>query len=254
MKANYQQISANALRILFSVLMSYTPGMDKGFSSSQTDIPLQHPAEKNTYLIPGAKIYGHDLTESEQAELKSEGLTVLTDSKDNCLTIDKGNTLIRADADIVVNTFKSKIHIGKGAIVFIIKSDQGTVLYDLCQNRPGQVNVCLSHHKIIMAPARMLVITDANSGSFDTLPVDCQSVPYREPQKIMLKDEETQAYTAEFSITYTFSTIKPIRNLVKSEDKQDKIVYGRLLKSAAILGSMHDKADPIQVAETGKHL
>ena len=162
----------------------------------------------------------------------------------NCLNINRGNVLLSPDRDICVSTHEANIHIAAGATIFLMESNNSVVIYDLYQNKPKQVAIVVDKAKFFMEPGRMLVLTKQNTQNFETLEANCHSISYHKPHQIDINNEAMRAFVADFSILSAFAKIQPLKRLITSDDKKDKEILGRILKSALLLSNFTCAATP----------
>jgi hypothetical protein len=151
------------------------------------------------------------------------------------INLERGNVLICPEQDVVVNTPEGVISVGAKAVVFIMKSESGIVIYDLFQAKPKQVTVSLSKQKLIMGPGVMLVLTSQTTTNFENLAMNCRAIKYRSVRAISLDENCINAFAANFSIFSALVKIEPLRVLVDSKNKQEQSLLAMLLKTAVML-------------------
>jgi hypothetical protein len=150
---------------------------------------------------------------------------------DNYVNLEKGNVLLSPETDICVGTHEAKIYIADGATVFLMVSAQGIVIYDLYQSRPKLVSIVVDNYKLIMQPGRMLVVTTQDTQNFQNLAVNCRYIDYCRTQKVDLHNDAISVFVADFSMLSALTKIRPLKQLAASDDKRDKLVLERILKS-----------------------
>ena len=153
----------------------------------------------------------------------------------NCINLDSGNILISPDRDIAISTDKGTVSIASGATIFLMSSTKGMIIYDLQQTKPKQVSVVVNKHRLVMEPGRMLVLTRQKARSFEELEANCHRVSYRKPEEIELQGDDMTAFAAGFSISSALMKIMPLKQLINSSEKRDRILLDKLIKSAVIL-------------------
>ena len=197
------------------------------------------------HVIPGVAIYAHNFGYDEASRLAKDGVLIGSESVDNYIDLDSGNILLTPDKDIVVNTHEGKIYIKAGATVFIAKSGNNVVVYDLMQTSPKQVSVAVKKHNLILEPGRMLVLTGHNIQDFEKLEDGCHCVAYRNAKPVLLNGNGSiNAFLADFSIASAMVTIQPLQRLTVSNNKQDKLSVEKLVKAAVILGDFATTVQP----------
>jgi len=116
-----------------------------------------------------------------------------------------------------------------------MKSELGTVIYDLYQDKPKQVTVSLGKEKLIMGPGVMLVLTSQTGTSFENLAIKCHGIKHRNVRSIGIEENSINAFAANFSIFSAMVKIEPLRVLVDSKDKKEQLLLSMLLKTAVML-------------------
>jgi hypothetical protein len=102
----------------------------------------------------------------------------------------------------------------------------------------------------------MLVLARQNTSDFEKLDLDCHAVLYGNTKKISLpnngislkdgNERDMSVFAAKFSVSAAFLTIEPLRQLTASSNKQDKVLFEKILRGAATL---HDYLGPIQPSQ-----
>ncbi|MEI9914201.1 MAG: hypothetical protein WDN66_04490 [Candidatus Saccharibacteria bacterium] len=172
------------------------------------------------------------------------------DSGNRYLGLEHGNILLTPDRDILVSAKQGNIYIGSGATVFIMKSGNNVVLYDLVQTKPNQVSVIVNKQKLVMEPGHMLALTNQNIDHIRNMELNTQSVAYRRPQQVL--SGNVKAFSADFSISSAMNNIEPLRRLTVSTYKQDQLTIERLWKNAQIEGDFSLPNQPFNNATMGR--
>ncbi len=201
--------------------------------------------------IEGTTIYAYNFGGEEIHRLANDGVVLAQDSGDNYLNLQHGNIVLTPDRKILVSTNESKIYIASGASVFIMKSDNELVLYDLLQTQPNQVSVLVNTQKIAMQPGQMLVLTRQNVQNFEKLDASCRKVAYTNAQPLNVTGN-IKAFIAHFSITSALVKIEPLQRLTTSNFHHDKLALNKLLKGAIIQGDSVDIASLFENADMGR--
>ena len=169
------------------------------------------PIHSANFFIPGTTIDGYSFGGDEANRLAKNNVFIGSDSKNNYLDLASGNVLLHPDKDMVVGTGTGKLHIGAGAVVFIIDSGNDLVVYNLKQTKVKQVAIITGKYKLFIEPGRLLVLTSKNSKNFELLTVNCHSISYQNAKKLDLPDAALNIFTADFSIASAFDTIQPLK-------------------------------------------
>lgn len=207
--------------------------------------------EDENRFIAGTTISAFNFGSDEIDRLARDGVFIANESGANSLTLENGNILTTPDRDVLIATSDTRIFVGAGATVFIMKAGENVVIYDLIQTRPKQVSVVVNKQRMIMEPGRMLAITKQNVEQLQNLPVNCHAVAYRKAQQIDLNGN-VRVFAANFSIASALSTIQPLRRLTASPYKQDQITLEKLWKDAQIEGDFARSSQPFQNADMGR--
>lgn len=130
-----------------------------------------------------------------------------------------------------------------GATVFISKNEDDIVIYNLLQAKPNQVNVTLlaTKQKIDLAPSQMLVLTKQETDNFETLQIDCYRIDYNHVTRLNLPNEQNdtlRVFKGNFSEASALATTEPLRTSITSFNKQDRLIMGKLINSAALLDQL----------------
>jgi hypothetical protein len=198
--------------------------------------------------IPGAKSYNHTFTGKEIGQLIRDGMQLNNDATINHLNIDRGNVLLAPDHDIIVSTHEGNVHINSGAIAFVMESGHDVVIYDLRQSGPKQVSVMVNKQPLILYPGNMMVLTRQNVNDFEEIDTECHMISYRRAQEVPSGDSQVKAFVAEFSIASALVTIEPLKELIASNDRQDKATLEKIIKGAVMLGDFSGTIDLDQLA------
>ncbi len=188
--------------------------------------------------IPGVAVYARNCGMDEARRLAADGVIIGQDSENGCIHLIAGNILLNQDKDMAVCFEQGKICIGANSMVFVMRSEEGLVLYDLYQAKPKQVFVMVNNQKLFVEPSQMLVLTSQSTDDFEKLGLNCHCVDYCNGAALHLPNSQLQAYSAQFSIVSAMVSIRPLKSLVCSHNQQDKSALDKLIKGAIILQDM----------------
>jgi len=256
-------ISAGLLLLFVSAGTLFAPAYsDTIHFANGSSLPI--PREKQSFelgkdfhvfhLVKGITIYSDNFAELDREKLLKDGVKIGKNTTNNYLSIEAGNVLLSPEKDIVVGVRGSDIHISAGAVLFAMVLDDGLVLYDLRQSRPDQVSVLVNGSRLNLDPGYMMVFSGQNTKNFEKLDLDCHTVIHGPAQKISLLTKETKIFVAGFSISAAFLTIEPLKQLIASNDKQDKLVFERILRGAVSLKDHIGPIPPAQLANMSRQL
>jgi len=207
-----------------------------------------------THIIKGAKVYGHNFSAEEIEQLTKDGIKIGKNTRENFLSLEEGNVLFSPDKNAVIDTAYGRIDISGGAVVFVMVSNDGLVIYDLRQGRSKQVSVLIAKNELYIEPGYMLVFSKQKTGDFEKLNLDCHSIAHGKAEELSVPGANTRIFLASFSVSAAFLTVKPLQQLIASSDKQDKVVFDKILRGAAALHDYLGPVQPAQLAHTNRQL
>lgn len=155
------------------------------------------------------------------------------------LDIEKGNVVLSPDKDIRVGIDSANIYLKAGATIFVMKSAQNTIIYDLYQTNSKQVIVFINKGAFSMQPGQMLVLSKQNANNFESLENTCHLIDYRKAAELPLNESEIKGFSAQFSILSAIRKIEPLQRLLASNDKTDRVFLSKILKMAATLENIN---------------
>ncbi len=203
--------------------------------------------EAQNQFVPGVAIYASSIGGDEANRLAKDGVFIGGNSVRDYIDLQGGNILISPDKDLTIATRSGNIHVGAGAVAFVIDSGEDTVVYDLLQTKPKQVVVTANKHSLAMEPGRMFVLTGQPIKDFEQLPVDCHRVSYRNVQPLNANSpsQTVKVFAADFSVASAMVTVEPLKRLTVSRNREDKIAVERMLKGAVLLGDFSTSPQPM---------
>ena len=207
-----------------------------------------------TQGIMGGKIYGHDFSSINNDFLTKQGIKLGANTANSHFDLQEGNILFAPDKPIVIETPYGNIHLASGSVIFIMQSKDGLIIYDLRQSLSKQVKVIVDKYTLYSAPAYVMVLTRQNFSDYENLPLNCHSIVYRRAREIPLPGIQTKVFAAEYSISAGLLTIQPLRQLITSNDKQDKLIFERIIQAAAGLDDFLGPIQPSQLANMSRQL
>lgn len=187
-------------------------------------------------LISGSKTYSNsfDQNGAETARLAKEGVVLASNSNGNFINIDKGNVVFAPKEDIVVGTHEGNVHIPKGAVVLIMETGADVAIANLHQNNTRDVKIVSGGKLVSLCPGRALLLSRVETDDFNDVGHPFQMIGYRKPDAKKLNDSIT-AFKMEFSIPSAMAKVQPIRQMMNSNDPQDKKIVKNLLMNAIML-------------------
>ncbi len=166
-------------------------------------------------------------------------------TRGNLFHLSMGNAPFIPKKDIVVQTDLAEIHVGAGSMVGVLKPGPGVVsIYDLEDTGNKKVSVKVGNESINLSPGKHLILSK-EAGEFEKIN-PARRIAYRRPESKTLKCG-LYAYTTEFSIASAVLHVKPLQNILLSDDPEDKKIAGRLLKDFVILGDVYSNTEPYKM-------
>lgn len=200
-------------------------------------------------LLEGRTVYTHNFGTDEIMRLAREGITIGSNTTDNYLNLIEGNVLLNPEKDLVVDVEVAKIYVGAGATVFIAKTSNCVVLYDLLQSNVKPTFILVGKKKLTTEPGRMITLVKEHASGFEKIKYcPCKSVAYRNVERIDIHSDEVNAFMADFSILSALVTIQPLKRMTISRYEEDKMALEMFMKNAIVPGVF---ASPAQPAKTG---
>lgn len=171
-------------------------------------------------------------------QLNSTGL-VNVQGKDNTLNLERGNIVLAPGRDIAVSSELGTVYIARGAIVFLMRTDESLLVFDLVDNRKGDVLVVSQQRKITASPGIQILLTRTGSPHFERLN-PARTIGYRGTHHHGIGNGVT-VFISEFSQLSALSQIIPLHELVLSTIPRERRFGGRLLQTAAIIGLLNNR-------------
>ncbi len=209
-------------------------------------LPTNNNSSKNisinpeTTFIDGITLYAQSCGSDEATRLAQENVYICDDSVRNYINLKKGNVLLMPDKDEVIGTNLGRINLGAQAQLFLIKTENELVIYDLFQTKPKQITVNINHQKIVLAPGSMLVLTGEKTQDFENLKINCHTIACSNVKKVDLDTDKVKAFIANFSVASAITTVHPLMRLTQSNNRQDKLALEKLVRSIVMLGESID--------------
>lgn len=204
--------------------------------------PATTPSQLKGNYVEGITLCAQSYGGDEALRLSRDGVYIGNNSVGNCINLEQGNILLIPDRTMVIDTNLGKISIAPQAQLFLSKTENELVIYDLLQTKPGQITVTVNHKKIVLTPASMLVLTGEQSQDFEHLKINCHAVAYSNAKEMPFNGSQIKAFMANFSVVSAMTSIGPLVRLTQSNNRQDKLALDRLAKSIVISGESIDIA------------
>ncbi len=162
----------------------------------------------------------------------------------NIFDLASGNVIFAPCDDVNVLFGLGEMKIAAGSMVCIMKPNSNVVaIYDLDDRSDKRVRIKTASETIVLWPGRQVVLTD-QPGKFDTINPG-RRISYRGLRQRVIKETVT-VYSAEFSISAAVLTIKPLSEMLFSDQKADLKSIGQILKDKVILDDVISNNDPFK--------
>ncbi len=238
-QAFHMTASANPKLTLSDNLLALAQPIAVGIPKCPIAIEQQDGlTEKESQYVKGVKTYAHTFGNYEINCPANNGIIIGPESGNGFIDLRNGNILLSAELNMIISTHEGKIHIGSGTTAFVCEYGNNVVVYDLVQSKPNRMFVVVGQNRLTMEPGQMLVLTRENINNFEKLEVTCRTVAYRNARLLNFGNGAVNVFIANFSIPSALVIIQPLKLLVISKNKEDKLLLDKLLKSAALVGDL----------------
>lgn len=184
-----------------------------------------------------------DLEQMEDFEKENIILGNLT--RDNIFHLSKGNALFIPRKDIIVMTDLAEVHIGADSIVGVLKPNVGVVsIYDLEDAGNKKVSVKVGSETIKLSPGKHLILSKG-ADEFEKIN-PAHRIAFRRLETKTLPSG-IHAYTTEFSISSAVLHMKPLQNILLSNNPEDRKIAARLIKNFVILEDVYGDNEPYKM-------
>ncbi len=159
-----------------------------------------------------------------------------------CMLLSRGRTLFTPERDMEVVTPFGKLAIDADSVVLVSLSSNGLAIYNLHDESKKSVRFTSANHTIALAPSQHITLSThqhrefghANhipSISHKSLTTHCLSNGYK-------------LYQSQFSITSAFDGVRPVSELLKSENSEAVKLSRRLLKTCVVVETLARSQEP----------
>ncbi len=210
------------------------------------------PTDINPERIPGEESDTGDLA-AQSASAGNQSLAgafrnftnnILPNPEGNSVSLPQGNALFLPDHDIVVQTPLARINISEGAAVMIFQSDSGLSVFNLFDNKTGDVAIGIGDETQELGVGRQLSITNKQEQSLRDIIPDSLAVRNVADGRV----NSRRVISSEFSHASAFSNFPGLKKLFNSDDKNDRRKAEQIMKTAAAITLIKRGADPYQPA------
>lgn len=172
-------------------------------------------------------------SDTESSALKPvafvQSITAVTDRQ-----LTSENVLLHArNENITAFVGRATVHIARGAAVYIASEGKDVCFMNMHDNKTGDVTVHADGQAFVLCVGQKLVLTKANLLEL-TNRTAIPRLPYRCLNEHKLAHDQ-RAYLSDFPLMQAMATLDTVRQLKSSTQKQERNLYGTLLKTAAAL-------------------
>ena len=162
--------------------------------------------------------------------------------------LSRGNVLFAPSTTTIVETNHGNVELAAGVVALIMQSEQGLSVYDLHDNSKDAVVINANGKRISLSPGRHASVSHtAHDGFAYANPIEL--VQYRNIQQA--KHNGASVYTTEFSIPSACYAVKPLKQLLASNQREANVIAKRIIKTTAVLSTIApDKGDFVQFFKT----
>jgi hypothetical protein len=196
-------------------------------------------------LIDGQITYKSSMSKEDIAKLAEEGIILLGGTSGNSFGLEHGNMVFAPDQDIVVHAGETSIIIPSGAVVFVMKTADDVAVFDLHQSKQSAVHIVAEKKLITLDPGRLVVLTKQSARDFERTVGPYRWIGYRNPREEDI-NSEIKAFGMDFSIPSALTNVIPLKNLLASSNRLDRLTLDKVLKNSALLGELTNGAGPFR--------
>lgn len=167
---------------------------------------------------------------------------ILPNPNGNYVSLPEGNAFFLPDHDIVVETPQAKINISQGAAVMVFQTASGLSVFNLYDNKVGDVSIQVANETQELAVGTQISITDKQGKQVKDIAPDYIALRNVNAGKFKSKD----AFSSEFSHASAFSNFAGLRKMMRSEDPDSRKKAERILKTAAALSMIKKNSEPFR--------
>ncbi len=196
-------------------------------------------------LIDGQTTYKSSMSKEDIAKLAAEGIVLLGDTSGNSFGLEQGNMVFAPAQDIVVHAGESTIIVPAGAVVFVMKTADDVAVFDLHQSKESAVHIVADKKLITLDPGRLVVLTKQSARDFERTVGPYRWIGYRNPREEDI-NSELKAFGMDFSIPSALTNVIPLKNMLSSDNRLDRVTIEKVLKNSALLGELTNGAGPFR--------
>jgi hypothetical protein len=232
---------ASVLLLLMGGLAIIAPVRGFESVSQYTCVPPQPRVESFTGgrldAMSGAFTRSSNFDYVELGRLRQSGLIVCQGLKDNSFRLVRGIVVCQPKDDIIVCTRYGDINIRRGAIVMLMLIDGCLGVQSLHQQNGSAVTWLAEGIRFALYPGKQLILGPREVRTFENLPPQFRQIAHRPATQVSINSEEELFYM-DFSISSSLLTVAPLKQMLHSNNRQDKVAVNKILKDSVILAGL----------------
>jgi len=196
-------------------------------------------------LINGQTTYKSSFSKEDIARLAEDGIVLLGDTSGNSFGLEQGNMVFAPAQDIVVHAGESTVIVPAGAVVFVMKTADDLAVFDLHQRKESAVHIVADKKLITLDPGRLVVLSKQSVRDFERTVGPYRWIGYRNPREEDI-NSELKAFGMDFSIPSAITNVIPLKNMLASDNRLDRVTIEKVLKNSVLLGELTNGAGPFR--------
>lgn len=202
----------------------------------------------NTKLIEASVIGNNDLSALPTSQT-SKGLSydATASTGGSTFSLESGNVLFSPANNMQVETPQGTVQIAQDSTALIMIAGDDLAIYDLHDSLNRGIKVVAYGNVINLGPGKQLVLTrgrektfaEANPGAT----IACRQV------KSYNLSENIKVFACEFSLTSAIAQVRPLQQMVASNNPRHQKLIAQLIKNAAILSQISNGHGPYKIKE-----
>jgi hypothetical protein len=181
--------------------------------------------------------------------IDQDGIVIGSNCHDNVIDLSKGNAIFAPHKDILVLTDLAEISIKAGSLVCVFKPEPGVVaVYDLHDSGSKKITIKTKDEILSLLPGKEIILSNRSKAEAEFEKINpAHKIAYRKLEQRDLPSG-TKVYSTEFSIPSAFLYVKPLREILLSDNKEDRKIADHLLKNFVILEDVFgNEAEPYKM-------
>lgn len=193
------------------------------------------PTDVNPEILPESSQSGLPLQDTGlQGLANNSNVNLLPNPEGNLLSLPSGNAFLLPDHDIQVQTPNSIVKVAAGAAVMIFQTENGISVFNLHDNKAGDVAITVGDETQEIGVGRQLTVSTNHDGKADSVP---GAVGHRNSTHGQVSSRS--ALSSEFSLAAALSNFTGLRRLRNSSDPEERRKADKILKTAAALSLLN---------------